>query len=164
MSFYCKDESVQLLLLNHFLQPPFVLPVGIVYSFHICENEHSLLFFPRKSRESGWHLMQIHKSTIFQASLSTISFSLLDWLIFSSFSSNFMLGISLKPSAHCVNVSFGLNRSNKLHFSAPRSKRILTIQSAYRYRVLILFLSVLLFSAMVKRYLYYISCQCLRCP
>ncbi|ESQ33283.1 hypothetical protein EUTSA_v10005036mg [Eutrema salsugineum] len=41
-------------------------------------------------------------------------------------------GLSLKPSAHCVNVSFGLNRSNKLHFSALKSKRILTIQSAYR--------------------------------
>ncbi|CAH2035491.1 unnamed protein product [Thlaspi arvense] len=43
-----------------------------------------------------------------------------------------MLGLSLKPSAHCVSVSFGPNRSNKLHFSAPRRKRILTIQSAYR--------------------------------
>ncbi|XP_010500214.1 PREDICTED: uncharacterized protein LOC104777632 [Camelina sativa] len=38
-------------------------------------------------------------------------------------------GFSLKP---CVSVSFGLNRSNNLHISAPRSKRIVTVQSAYR--------------------------------
>ncbi|CAH8254592.1 unnamed protein product [Arabidopsis lyrata] len=41
-------------------------------------------------------------------------------------------GVFLKPNACCVSVSFGLNRSNKLHISAPRNKRILTIQSAYR--------------------------------
>ncbi|KAG2314651.1 hypothetical protein Bca4012_065433 [Brassica carinata] len=42
-------------------------------------------------------------------------------------------GFSLKPIARRDNVSFGLNPSKKLHFSAPRSKkRILTIQSAYR--------------------------------
>ncbi|XP_056848610.1 uncharacterized protein LOC130498881 [Raphanus sativus] len=41
-------------------------------------------------------------------------------------------GFSLKPVARRVNVSFGLNPSKKLQFSAPRSKRILTIQSAYR--------------------------------
>ncbi|CAN8302530.1 unnamed protein product [Cochlearia groenlandica] len=42
-------------------------------------------------------------------------------------------GFSLNPSARCcVRVAVGLNRSNKLHFSAPRSKRILTVQSAYR--------------------------------
>ncbi|KAL1194032.1 hypothetical protein V5N11_002510 [Cardamine amara subsp. amara] len=41
-------------------------------------------------------------------------------------------GFSLKPRANCVSVSFGLNRSNKLYFSSPKSKKILTIQSAYR--------------------------------
>ncbi|KAL9858982.1 putative thylakoid membrane protein Ssl2009 [Arabidopsis thaliana] len=32
---------------------------------------------------------------------------------------------SLNPNARCVSVSFGLNHSNKLHISAPRTKRIL---------------------------------------
>ncbi|KFK29152.1 hypothetical protein AALP_AA7G095500 [Arabis alpina] len=41
-------------------------------------------------------------------------------------------GFSLKPSSHCVSVSFGLNRSKKLPTSASRNKTILTIQSAYR--------------------------------
>ncbi|KAF8094010.1 hypothetical protein N665_0372s0016 [Sinapis alba] len=42
-------------------------------------------------------------------------------------------GFSLNPIApRRVNVSFGLNPSRKIQFSAPRSKRIPTIQSAYR--------------------------------
>ncbi|KAF2590920.1 hypothetical protein F2Q70_00038522 [Brassica cretica] len=41
-------------------------------------------------------------------------------------------GFSLKPIARRANVSFGLNPSKKIQLSAPRGKRILTIQSAYR--------------------------------